>query len=243
MVSTSGMSLTEAIEWVEQIPSRGDEVGPEQEAWLKDNDDIIQEAISVFRAHFFPGLREDTSIERSGSLFSRIYTEYTPLLYSDPPTIAYRHQGFTYIVSDPDHVVALHAMRDLPAAITYLQLHADSRVADSNKPVVFTVPALWHPDVFPGSSHPDERNLYQIDNEDVPAAIHNADTFPTMADVKKASDAQGLGTVRYTLYGLQKRNMCASRANWCAMQHYFTEHYDLKEVLDSEGNVLNSEHG
>ncbi|KAJ7028731.1 hypothetical protein C8F04DRAFT_1237389 [Mycena alexandri] len=211
MESTSGMNITEAMEWVEKLPPQDEELEPEQEAWLADNDDIIQEAISVYRAHFFPGLPEDTSTEHSGSLFSRTYCEYTPPLYSDPPTIAYRHRGFTYVVSDAEHVAALHAMRDLPAAITYLEAHADSRIADPDEPLVFTVPALWHPDVFCGTSHPDERELHHIGDDDVPAALHDADAFPTYGDVKKASEAQGLGTVRYTLYGWRKRNMSLGR--------------------------------
>ncbi|KAJ7756960.1 hypothetical protein B0H16DRAFT_1885687 [Mycena metata] len=222
------MSITEAMKWVEKIP-QDDEVGPEQEAWLKDNDNIIQEAISVYRAHVFPSFPEDTSTQHSGSLFSRIY-------------IAYRHQGFTYIVSDAEHVAALHAFRNRPSAIVYLCAHAESRVADD--PIVISVPALWHPDVFSGTSHPAERTLHQVRVfDDVPAALHDAAAFPTFTDVEKANEDRGMGMVRYTLHGWQKQNMYMSRDGWCAMQHYFTEHYDLKEVLDSEGNVLSSEHG
>lgn len=51
MESKPGMSITEAVKWVEKIP-QDDEIGPEQEAWLKDSDNIIQEAISVYRAQF-----------------------------------------------------------------------------------------------------------------------------------------------------------------------------------------------
>lgn len=46
------MNITEAMEWVEKLPPQDEELEPEQEAWLEDNDDIIQEAISVYRAQF-----------------------------------------------------------------------------------------------------------------------------------------------------------------------------------------------
>ncbi|KAJ7785798.1 hypothetical protein B0H16DRAFT_1875932 [Mycena metata] len=237
MEPTSSMSVLEAFDWYQKtsIVDQLEAITPEQEAWLNENDDSIQEALSVlsYYAQTVSARPQNGSIEHSGSLFS-----------FDPPEILFRHQGFIYTVSNPQHVAVLHTIRDWNSALAYIRSHADSRVPDA--PFVFTVPATWHPDVFPGASHPGERKLYDIGPRDpLPAALHDADAYPVFCDAKNASEAQGLGTVRYTLYGWQKRNAYISCQcdGWCTMQHYFAAHYDVKEILDSEGNVLSVESG
>ncbi|KAJ7756978.1 hypothetical protein B0H16DRAFT_1537593 [Mycena metata] len=189
---TSSMSIEEAFDWFGEIPQgeKLDALTPEQEVWLNHNDGKIQEALGVLFTYYaaagmIPSRPLNSTTEHSGSLFSIPHSEYTPPLYSDPPTIVFSHQGSTYTVSDPQHVAALHSIRDWPAAIAYLQTHAESRVP--NPPLVFTVPAIWHPDVFPGTAHPDELQLHGFNPEDeVPAALHDAAAFPTIADISKA---------------------------------------------------------
>ncbi|KAJ6588385.1 hypothetical protein B0H19DRAFT_1248055 [Mycena capillaripes] len=47
--------------------------------------------------------------------------------------------------------------------------------------------------------------------------------------------------VRYTLYAWHKHEEYNRQPDWIACRHYFSEHYDLKEVVDPEGRVVSSE--
>ncbi|KAF8183778.1 hypothetical protein K438DRAFT_2020524 [Mycena galopus ATCC 62051] len=51
------------------------------------------------------------------------------------------------------------------------------------------------------------------------------------------------GRVRYTLSDWRKRRVHHTAPNILAVQRYYLENYDLKEVLDVEGNVVRSEEG
>jgi hypothetical protein len=213
-------------------------------AWVDDNRAKIREATTTFIAFhanklYVPSFSTQfsihpltpsppgASINPSGSLFACSDTSSHLPIYWDPAVIILQHEGFTYTVSAPSHVAELHAFRDWPRAFEYLQAHCDSR--ETVKPMVFTVPAAWHPDVFAGETHPDA----------VPDAPHDAAAFPVWRDAKEAS--VGKGKIRYTLYGWRKRDAYTNGDTWRERQHYFAENYDLKEVLDTEGKVVGSE--
>jgi hypothetical protein len=163
-------------------------------------------------------------VDPSGSLFEKCDVSFYVPIYWTPSTIRREHEGFVYTVSSPQHVAALHAFRDWEPAFAYLQAHCDSRVAV--EPMVFHVSATWNPDVFPGDRHPDS-----TDSVILP-------TWRAVAETDK-----GKGRVRYTLYGWRKRQAYGDAYDWRARQRYFSEHYDLREVLDVEGRVVSSEHG
>ncbi|KAJ6588302.1 hypothetical protein B0H19DRAFT_1247987 [Mycena capillaripes] len=213
-----GMSFEEASAWVcpesdylsalyPTLTSHEEQV----QAWLADNRESVEEAVKVFMANeenFEDIPPEDVSRSPSGSLFTICtYAGYVPI-YWDPPTIEHDHEGTMYIVTTPEHVAALHTIRDWPTALAYLQSHYDSRSAVP--PLVFTVPDFWRPDVVIGERPKGKRKYL----------------------------------VRYTLYLWHKHQEFDRQPDWIACQHYFSEHYDLKEVLDPEGReVLSSELG
>ncbi|KAJ7756928.1 hypothetical protein B0H16DRAFT_1537430 [Mycena metata] len=231
------MRLDEAVQWcmhrpeAEELrvlyPNRTTEV-ERQQAWVEDNRDKIRAAITVF----LPNL-SNASVDPSGSFFGITDASrhnpfsYLPV-YWDPPTITHKHEGFTYYVSTPQHVAALHTFRDWQPAFAYLQEHCDYRIAW--RPKVYTVSEIWHPDVFPGMFHPDEVKLYPefIRTRQLPDELHDAVLFPTMRDVKEAG--KGKGKVRYTLFGWSKQ-LAIGACDWRAVQHYF------------EGHVVSVEHG
>ncbi|KAJ7625071.1 hypothetical protein DFH06DRAFT_1339847 [Mycena polygramma] len=236
MSSNNTMSLWEAHMWSNMSPE-DDELralfptladDKRKEAWVDRNRENIREGMKIFLAvhadEFAPGV----SIDPSGSLFGRSQEYLNIPVYWDPATITWEHEGFVYSVPTPQHVAALHATRTWPTALAYIQAHHDSRTAVG--PMVFNVPAVWHPDVCPHETHPDAP----------PGAPHDANAFPTWRDAQQAS--KGKGKVRYTLYGWRK-DFDECLLDWRARQHYFSKHYDLKEVLDDDGRVVSSEHG
>ncbi|KAJ7672619.1 hypothetical protein DFH06DRAFT_1320024 [Mycena polygramma] len=55
------------------------------------------------------------------------------------------------------------------------------------------------------------------------------------------ADATKKNMVRYTLYAWNKHQEYDKQPDWVACRRYFSEHYDMKEVVDPEGRVLSSE--
>jgi hypothetical protein len=55
------------------------------------------------------------------------------------------------------------------------------------------------------------------------------------------AEARKKNRVRYTLYDWRKHEEYHNYPDLIARRHYFSEQYDLKEVLDPEGNVVSSE--
>ncbi|KAJ7625046.1 hypothetical protein DFH06DRAFT_1229687 [Mycena polygramma] len=246
LVVPGGMGLWQAISWCMRRPEEetpraryptiatADE---RQQAWVEDNRQKIEEATTAllaFHAEFPPG----ASVNSSGSFFECSEKSFNVLIYWNPTTITLDHDDFRYVVSEPQHVDAAHALRDWAAAVSYIHAHCDSRTAI--QPLVITVRAVLLPDVLPGCAHPDEG----------PSAPHDAATLrlPIIHDVKEAN-GQGKYTVRYTLHGSRKRHeyMYARAYDWPAIlrarHRYLTDHYDLKEVLDADGKVISSELG
>jgi len=178
------------------------------QAWLRDNREIIEEALAVCIAND-RGFNNAPPLSRtsSGSLFEICRRVGYVSVYWDPPIIRRNYEGTTYIVSTPEHVAALHTIRDWPTALAYLLAHYDSRKAVS--PLVLIAHYRWRPDTV----------------------------------VPWPRDAQRKNMVRYTLYSWHKHQEYARQPDWIACQHYFSEHYDLKEVVDPEGRVVSSELG
>ncbi|KAJ7233753.1 hypothetical protein C8J57DRAFT_1532065 [Mycena rebaudengoi] len=236
------MSLAEAIPWV--YPGRYNrpefnrslqELYPDlptdrarMQAWVKVHESSIRAATSVFLAahandlYVIPppaslsapnphSLYSPSGITTDdlGSLFARCVPEqfHVPI-YWNPPMIQYQHEEFVYDVSTPEHVAALHAIRDWPTALAYLLTHYDTR--RPLDPVVCTVTDGWDP-VAEGAPMPTE------------------------------AFSQGKPKIRYTLVDWRKQRAAYVIWEIPAVQRYYEEHYDLKEVLDAEGNLVSCE--
>jgi hypothetical protein len=132
-------------------------------------------------------------------------------VYWDPSTIVHDHEGTTYTVSSPQHIAVLHSMRDVPRATALEYLRAHADSRAPVKPIVVTVRGGWQADVVQAFSG----------------------QWP--AETRKKN------RVRYTLYDWRKHDEYYSQPDLIACRHYYSEQYDLKEVLDPEGNVLSSE--
>ncbi|KAJ6480859.1 hypothetical protein C8R45DRAFT_1003922 [Mycena sanguinolenta] len=147
-------------------------------------------------------------------MFCSCAPEQLPLpFYWNPTAIRYEHEGFVYIVATPEHVAALHAFRDLPAAIAYLQAHFDKREAE--KPMHIEVPEGW----------------------DLAVESMRAPTWEMLGSTPRT---------RYTLSDWRKRGEARAlrkSSGIAAMYRYGEENYDLKEVLDAQGNLLSCERG
>ncbi|KAJ7640832.1 hypothetical protein DFH06DRAFT_1477750 [Mycena polygramma] len=236
-----------------------------KEAWIADNNELFREAIARCIAAHPEDFPRGASVDPSGSLFS---CRVSDCYHCDPITIVHRHQGFTYTVTDPVHVAALHAFRDpdaiapvdleqmlelwnrpvYVAAVAYILANYDAR--EAWKSITITVPEGWHPGVWPYQIHPDEQALHSppgaklVDRvSEIPAALHDPVRFPLMSDVRAAAKAAGKHErTRYTIFGWRKME---EREQTCwdiwAKQRYLVEHFDLKQVFDKEKRVLSSE--
>ncbi|KAJ7672621.1 hypothetical protein DFH06DRAFT_1176959 [Mycena polygramma] len=102
----------------------------------------IEEATTALLAstQFPPG----ASVNSSGSFFECSEKSFNVLIYWNPTTITLDHDDFRYVVSEPQHVDAAHALRDWAAAVSYIHAHCDSRTAI--QPLVITVRAVLLPD-------------------------------------------------------------------------------------------------
>ncbi|KAJ6511288.1 hypothetical protein C8R47DRAFT_1064887 [Mycena vitilis] len=199
VVVPGGMGLWQAISWCMRRPEgevlrlrypaipTADE---RQHTWVEDNRQKIEEdttALLAFHAEFPPG----ASVNTSGSFFECSDKSFNVPVYRNPATITLDHDDFRYVVSEPHHVDAVHALRDWAAAVSYIKTHSDLRTPI--QPLVVTVRAVLLPDVLPGCAHPNE----------CPSALHDIATLP-IHDVNE-TNCQGMYKVRYTLYGSRKR--------------------------------------
>ncbi|KAJ7186764.1 hypothetical protein C8R46DRAFT_279405 [Mycena filopes] len=189
------------------------------EAWITDYNELFREAGAVYMAAHPEEFPPGASLDPSGSFFSSC--GMSGAYHYDPPQIVHRHQGFTYKVTTPVHVAALHAFRarepsdtivadpqndykqwlqqcnsrpSYVKALAYLFANYDSRVPW--KPITLTVPEGWHLGVWPYVTHPDEQALYPpppgFDRLDqIPAGMHDPVQFPVMSDVRAAAKAAG----------------------------------------------------
>jgi hypothetical protein len=133
---------------------------------------------------------------------------------------------------------------------------------------VGVVPVYWDPSII---IHDHEGTTYTVSSPQHIAVLHSMRDVPRataleylrahadsrtpvepivftvhdgwQADVVGQWPAEALkkNRVRYTMYDWRKHEEYHSQPDWIACQHYFSEQYDLKEVLDPEGNVLSSE--
>ncbi|KAJ7161068.1 hypothetical protein C8R46DRAFT_359183 [Mycena filopes] len=226
------------------------------EAWTRDNSEKLKESMGIyFAAHpfLFPN---GATVEPSGSLFSSSQTYSGSFnLYWDNQAIVHDHKGhdhkgLRYIISSPEKVAALHAFRDRDAATAYIFANADSLVPW--RPRSITVPETWFPGVWPMARNPWEAalhdglplNVVRENYDALPDELHDPVRFPLMSDVRKAAAAQGKDKqIRYTLSEWRTLEGFNTIQDWCARQHYYAEHFDLKEVLDAQGRIVSSERG
>ncbi|KAJ7686780.1 hypothetical protein B0H17DRAFT_1203993 [Mycena rosella] len=141
------MTPEEAIPWVMMCPEDLELVdmypglstyADRQAAWIANNRDIIREATTVLVAADPDNFAAGATVDRTGSLFEACAAWFYAPLYWNPPTIHHKHEGFSYTVTAPAHVAALHAMPSWAAALPYLLAHYDARAAI--EPVAFTLP-------------------------------------------------------------------------------------------------------
>ncbi|KAJ7640831.1 hypothetical protein DFH06DRAFT_1215353 [Mycena polygramma] len=234
------------------------------QAWIADHKESFREAAAMYIAAHHEDFPPGTTVDPSGSIFGHGYMDGC---HYDPLRIVHKHQGFTYTVTDPVHVAALHAFRDpdaraatdsqqIPekwdrpvyvAALAYILANYDSRVPW--KPRVITVPDGWHPGVWRFCMHPEEQALHSPPGaqgsdrvSEIPAELHDPVRFPLMSDVRAAAKAAGKHEqTRYTVFGWRKIKEMDEDCDIFAKQRYLFEHFDLKQVLDEEKRVLSSE--
>ncbi|KAJ7161091.1 hypothetical protein C8R46DRAFT_1038254 [Mycena filopes] len=259
------MTLDEAKEWYR----RGESVGlrrtlypsletdaERREAWIKEKREKIKESPEVYFAVYPFMFPKGASVEPSGSFFSQSQTYSGGFtLYWDKKLedMSRSHEGFTYTISSPEKLAAIHTFRDWDAVNAYILANADSRVPlQPQKPRSLTVPETWFPGVWPMARSPWEMALHDglplnvpRENYDaLPDELHDPVRFPLLSDVRKAAVAQGKDKkIRYTLSTLPKQEALKRNGDWRDRQHFFAEHFDLKEVLDAKGRVLSSESG
>ncbi|KAJ7108660.1 hypothetical protein C8R44DRAFT_803296 [Mycena epipterygia] len=220
------MSLAEAMPWVDPMSNYPDfELGlrdlypdlptdrKRMQAWAKANEDSIRDAMKVFLVARADRFEPGVTIDHTGSVFCSCSPQQFHIpIYWNPTTIRYEHEEFDYTMSTPEHVAALHAIPDRRAALTYLQAHFDER--KPVRPIRATIPDGFDP-VAEGTPVP------------------------------MLGSSQGRAATRYTLVDWRKRLVAratlGTQGGIAAVLRYYEEHYDLKEVLDAQRNVVSCE--
>ncbi|KAJ7194497.1 hypothetical protein B0H12DRAFT_1170527 [Mycena haematopus] len=156
------------------------------------------------------------TIDPTGSYFCACAPQqfYVPI-YWNPTTISYEHEEFRYIVSTPMHVAALHSIpeSDRGAVLAYLLAHFDKR--EPVEPMCLLVPDGWDP-------------------------VAAGRPVPMWAAF------EGKSRTRYTLSDWRKMDAekrSVEKHGIAAMQRYYEEHYDLKEVLDAQDQLVSTVRG
>ncbi|KAF8183776.1 hypothetical protein K438DRAFT_2020522 [Mycena galopus ATCC 62051] len=219
------MSVTDAVRWAIVGPLdptlRLEDKYPQHpttetrnEAWIDDNRDSILEAMTVLIAtrpdRFEPGATVYPT--STFSLNREVYFNSVPIYYN-PSVIEVEHEAFSYTVSTPDTVAALHAIPDKEGALAYLEAHYDKRQPVSPRRLI--VPPDWYP------------------GKPLTFVHRPLDSPPQSLE----------GKIRYTLFDWRKHRVYRTAFDMHAIHCYYVEHYDLKEILDAEGNAVSSEQG